>query len=199
MSDFSRPGGSTAGTAVDPGSAGGVLIDPSEITQPGVWAPGSAPPGYVLETDGIGGWLIVPNSATARSIDVSLHHNAGVPDSGIRFLRFGQSVITSLSGFRLPATGGVLKGLTIQTQNSSANDYQVQLLSDPSGRAAGPTAIAGAVLSLPAGSVFARDRSLSIAVADLELGVWVLRTAGAATGTQLDQISVIAEFELAAP
>jgi len=199
VSSLTKPGGSLAGTAVDPVGPSGVLIDPSEITQPGVWAPGDAPPGYVLETDGLGGWVIVPNAATARSIDLGLHHNAGVPDSGIRFLRFGDSVITSLSGFRLPATGGVLKGLTIQVQNSSANDYQVQLLSDPAGRAAGPTAIAGAVLSLPAGSVFARDRSLSIAIADVELGVWVTRTAGAAIGTQLGQISVVAEFELAAP
>ena len=196
MSDFSRPGGSLSGTAVDPIGPAGVLIDPSEITQPGAWSPGPAPPGYVMETDGLGGWLIVPSASALRTLDIALHHGAGVPTSGTRFLRFGEGVISSLSGFRLPAVG-TLKGLTIQVQSTSANDYVVQLLSDPAARAAGPTVIAGAVLALPAGLLFARDRSLSIAIADLELGAWIIRTSGAGSG--LDQISVVAEFELAAP
>jgi len=193
VSGLTRPGGSLVGTAVDPGGPSGVLIAPSEITQPG----GPYGPGFIMETDGAGSWLIVANPAGFRSIDFQFHHQNGVPDSGTRFLRFGDRVISSLSGFRLPATGGTLKGLTIQVQTASANDYVAQLISDPAGRAAGPTVVAGAVLALPAAALFARDRALSIAVTDLELGLWIVRTAGAGAG--LGQISVVAEFELAKP
>lgn len=47
-----------AGTAVDPAGPGSVLIDPSEITQPGYVPPG-APAGYTMQADGLGSaaWL----------------------------------------------------------------------------------------------------------------------------------------------
>lgn len=198
MSDFSRPGGSTSGTAVDPISPGGVLIDPNEITQPGAWAPGPAPAGYHLETDGVGGWLIVPNAAAQRAIEIQMHHNNGVPGAaGVRFLRFGHNVICSTTGFRLASAAGILRGITVQVQTASANTYEVQLLSDPAARAAGPTPIAGASLALAPGAVFARRRDLAIAIADLELGAWMLRTLGAGGG--LGQMAITLEFELTAP
>jgi hypothetical protein len=198
VSDFSRPGGSTGGTAVDPIGPGGVLIDPSEITQPGVWAPGPAPAGYHMVTDGVGGWLIVPDSAAFRAVEFQMHHSSGVPGAaGVRFLRFGDGVICSTVGFRLGAAAGTLKGLSIQVENASANAYDLQLLSDPAARVGVPTPIVGASLTLAAGQVFARDRSLSVAIADLELGAWVIRTAGAGAG--LGQIAVVLEFELSAP
>ena len=193
MSGLVRPGGTTSGTAVDPVGPGGVLIDPSEITQPG----GPYPAGFVLETDGSGGWVIVPNAASARAIDVGFHHQGGVPSSGTRFLRFGDRIISSQTGFRLPSTAATLVGLSIQVQTASANDYVFQLLADPAGRAAGPTVIAGAALALTAGNVFARDRTLSVAIGDIELGGWMVRTAGSGGG--LGQMLVMAEFELAAP
>lgn len=193
MSGLQRPGGTTSGTAVDPVSPGGVLIDPSEITQPG----GPYPAGFVLETDGSGGWVIVASGATARSIDIGFHHQNGVPASGTRFLRFGDRIISSQTGFRLPSTAATLVGLSIQVQNLSTNTYRFDLLDDPAGRAAGPTAIGGASLVLPASTLFVRDRTLSVAIGDIEIGARMVRTLGAGGG--LGQIIVWAEFELAAP
>jgi len=199
MSFLFKPGGSITGTAVDPGGPSGVLIHPSEITQPGVWSPAPAPAGYTIVTDGVGGWTIEPLSTSQRTVETQLHHNLGVPASGTRYLRFGEGVITSSSGFRLNATSVRIKGLVIQAQVSSANDYVLEVLEDPSGRIAGPTVIPLATLALPAGQVYARDRSLDILVADIEFGAWVRLTAGVAAGSQLGQIAVIVEFEVVAP
>jgi hypothetical protein len=199
MSFLFKPGGSVAGTAVDPISPGGVLIDPSEITQPGAWSPADAPAGYTLVTDGAGGWTLEPLSTSQRSIDLQLHHDLGVPSSGLRYLRFGDGLITSTSGFRLPDATARLKGIVIQLETTSVNDYQFDLLSDPAGRAAGPTVIAGTSIALPAGTLQVRNRGLDVAIGDVELGAWITRTAGAAGGSHLGQIAVVLEFEMAAP
>ena len=66
MSFLYKPGtgGTIAGTAVDPLSPGGVLIDPTfELTQPG----GPYPPDYVITTNGFGAWVIGPSPGAANS------------------------------------------------------------------------------------------------------------------------------------
>lgn len=64
MSSLSRPVTGIAGTAVDPASDGGVIIDPtSELTQPG----GPFPAGYTIQADGAGGYVIAASAAGTPS------------------------------------------------------------------------------------------------------------------------------------
>lgn len=191
MSGLVRQVMGTGGTAVDPISPGGVLIDPDEITQPGFPMPG-APAGHVLTADGLGGAVWSPNVGSAN-LAIQLHHGGGVPAGGTRFLRYGAQVITSLAGFRIPANGTLI-GLTIQVETLSTNTYDLEILTDPASRSGPPTVIA--TLSLPASTLFAVDRTLSVAItaATDELGARVVRTSGTTAG--LDNISVMAEFSL---
>ena len=185
MSGLVKQASSTIGTAVDPSGPSGVLIDPDEITQPG----GPASAGDVLTADGLGGaaWLPPANSNFA----VQLYHDQGVPGGGTRFLRYGDNIITSVAGFRLPANG-TLVGLTWQNDVSSGNDYALEILRDPAGRLGTPVVIA--TLNLSSGSLFSIDRTFSAAItaATDELGARIVRTSGAGAG--LGFIAVLAEF-----
>lgn len=195
MSFLFKPSGGTAGTAVDPLGPGGVLIDPSEITQPGYAAPG-APAGYILSADGAGGWVIGPNAGGGlpdNRFTVQFSHNAGVPSFGTRYLRYGQGVPSSQAGFRMIATGR-LRGITVQIDTPDTEDYVIEVLTDPAARAGSPVVIGS--LSLPAGGLFNVDRTFLAAVtASDEIGVRIRRTTGA-TASVFTAINVKTEFSI---
>jgi len=166
-------GGGIAGTAVDPVSPGGVLIDPlTELTQPG----GPLPAGTAIIADGLGGYIFGSPAGADVRFAVQFHHDAGVPSFGTRYLRYGEGVHTSQAGFRMTADGQ-LRGITVQVNTTSTNDYDIEILRDPAGRAGGPFVLG--TLALPAGSLFAVDRSLAVAVTTaMEIGARVVRSSG---------------------
>lgn len=187
---FNGGGGGIAGTAVDPLSPSGVLIAPSEIVDPG--AP--VPAGWVLTADGLGGYVAAPPSGGGSTgFTMPFSHDAGVPVGGTRYLRYGQNVISSSTGFRLTAAG-TLKGIAIAVQLASAtNTYAVEVLSDPAAKF-GPTGVL-ATLLLPVTTFGNQVTGLAVAVPlGVEIGVRVVRTAGAGNG--LGQIAVGVEFSV---
>ena len=81
----------------------------------------------------------------------------------------------------LPTADFTIRGISISVDAvDGAQSYDVEVLSDPSGAGGtGPTV--EATLALGVGVLRARDRSLAVAIAGLlDLGVRVVRTAGAA-------------------
>jgi len=185
---FNSGGGGIAGTAVDPLSPSGVLIAPSEIVDPG--AP--VPAGWVLTADGLGGYTASPpGGGGSSSFAMPFSHDAGVPAGGTRYLRYGQNVISSSTGFRLTAAG-TLRGIAIAVQLPSAtNTYVIEVLKDPAAKLGVPVVLATLVLGIAA--VGAQVTSLAVPVPiTTEVGVRIVRTSGAGNG--LGQIGAALEF-----
>jgi len=180
-------GGGIAGTAVDPLSPSGVLIAPSEIVDPG--AP--VPAGWVLTADGFGGYTASPpGGGGSSSFSMPFSHDAGVPAGGTRYLRYGQNVISSSTGFRLTAAG-TLRGIAVAVQLVSGNAYVVEVLKDPAAKLGAPDVLATLVLGI--GAVGAQVTGLALAVPiTTEVGVRIVRTVGAGNG--LGQIAAVLEF-----
>jgi hypothetical protein len=182
---FNTGGGGITGTAVDPLSPSGVLIAPSEIVDPG--AP--VPAGWVLTADGLGGYTASPPGGSS-SFSMPFSHDAGVPAGGTRYLRYGQNVISSSTGFRLTAAG-TLRGIAVAVQLVSGNAYVIEVLKDPAAKLGVPVVLATLVLGI--GAVGAQVTGLALAVPiTTEVGVRVVRTVGAGNG--LGQIAVVLEF-----
>ena len=83
MSALTKPAAGIAGTPIDPGSPGGILIDPeTEIS-------GSPGLNEVIKGDGLGGWIIgpAPHGPTTVAQPVAL---AILDHSETRFFRKNQ-------------------------------------------------------------------------------------------------------------
>jgi hypothetical protein len=186
---FNGGGGGIAGTAVDPLSPSGVLIAPSEIIDPG--AP--VPAGWVLTADGAGGYVASPPSGGGGSFSMPFSHDAGVPPGGTRYLRYGQGVISSSTGFRL-AAAATLRGIAVAVQLASAtNTYAVEILSDPAAKL-GPVVIL-ATLLLNIGTFGNQVTGLAVAIPlGVEIGARIVRTAGAGSG--LGEMAVSVQFTI---
>ena len=122
-----------------------------------------------------------------------LTHSGGVPGgSGQRYLRLGQNVLSSQTGFALPRALD-LTGMTLTVSTPSANVYAFEILADPAGKAGGPTVLG--TLPFPAASVV---QSITFALGAIpvalgtEIGGRVVRTFGAGGG--LGQMAAMAEF-----
>jgi len=135
-----------------------------------------------------------PGSGDARYY-LRYTHGGGVPDGGVQYLRLGVGVFSSENGDLMTADGQI-RGITV-TVNAldGSRSYDVEVLSDPSGvGGTGPTV--EATLALPTNTLRARDRSLAIPVVGLlDLGVRLVRTAGAGAST-FGEIVVIVEVSI---
>lgn len=116
---------------------------------------------------------------TGGSLYLKGSHPAGVPNSGVRILEAGRGVNFAQTG-ALPPVPVELRSLSLTTQNTSANTYQLQLLGDPAQKLGPRFVIAGGILTLPPGQDSVRVNGLTIAIPpNLELGLQVVRTLGA--------------------
>jgi hypothetical protein len=118
-------------------------------------------------------------------------HGGGIPTSGSQYLRLGVGVFSSQDG-ALPTADFTIRGVSIAVdQVDGVQAYTVEVLSDPSGAGGtGPTLEAS--LALPVGILRARDRTLAVAVAGLlDLGVRVVRNAGAAASVFSDMVVTV--------
>ncbi len=121
--------------------------------------------------------------------------NGGVPANGTRFLRLAQAVFASETGDLL-TDDGAIRGISVTINEiDAARAYEVRALSDPSGAGGtGPTT--EATLALPVSTLRARRRDLNVPISGLlDLGVSVVRTAGAG-GSTFDEIVVILEVSI---
>jgi hypothetical protein len=116
-------------------------------------------------------------------------HGGGVPIAGTQYLRLGVGVFSSESGDLLTADGTLI-GISVTVNAADVTrDYDVEVLSDPAGLAGGPTVLGTLALS---GVRQARRRDLAVAVGGLlDLGVRLVRTAGAGASTFTEIIVVV--------
>lgn len=118
-------------------------------------------------------------------------HSSGVPGgSGVRILRSGQGVFYSQTGAYLPRAL-TLVSLSYSSENSNANTYRVDLLGDPAQKF-GPRFVI-ASLTIPPNTDALASGALSIPVAQQEVGLQVIRVAGA--GGLGGDLWTAAEFE----
>jgi hypothetical protein len=120
-------------------------------------------------------------------------HSSGVPGgSGVRYLRWGQNVLSSQSGSSLPRPLD-LTGLTLTVGTPSANVYTLEVLTDPAGKVGGPFVLA--TLPFPAASV-TQNITFPLGANPVplgtEVGARVVRTFGAGGG--LGVMLAMAEF-----
>jgi hypothetical protein len=123
-------------------------------------------------------------------------HGTGIPASGSQFLRLGVGVFSSEDGDLMTADGRV-RGIAVAVNAiDAAQDYTIQVLSDPSGAGGtGPTVEAS--LALPVSTLRIRNRSFSAPVAGLlDLGVRVIRNSGALASVFTD---IVVSVEVSIP
>jgi len=116
-------------------------------------------------------------------------HDSGIPASGTRYLRTGQSILCSSAGDRLINDVRMI-GMSIRTNATDAvRDYDVEFIRDPSG-----SPVVLATLPLPSGSKSEGDNTFDAAVlATDEIGVRMVRTSGTGAST-FNQINVNVQF-----
>lgn len=174
MSFLQKPGSSITGTAVDPASPAGVIIDPlTEITQPG----GPYPYGNAILTDGAGNYTIAP---TLRPYIFGFTLVGGVPGGGLRFLDY-QNTATSSAGLVLPFATNLI-GITVAVDAVAVNSYDIEILRDPT--AAAPVVLGTLALDTGERTDFRRDLSVAIP-AGAEIGARMVLSAGAGASTFL--------------
>ena len=117
--------------------------------------------------------------------------SSGVPGGGIRFLETGSGFSCSSAGDRLISDINIT-GISVRVNATDGDrDYQVQVVSSPSG-ISGPTIVL-ATLDLPSASVSEGRNDLAVFVAaPTEIGVRFIRTAGIGASTFKD-INVIVQ------
>jgi hypothetical protein len=111
--------------------------------------------------------------------------SSGVPGGGTRFLETGSGFACSSAGDRLISNVNIT-GISIRIDVADlARDYQVQVVTNPSG-VSGPTTTV-ATLDLPSGSVSEGRNDLAVFVtAPTEIGARLVRTAGGGSSTFRD-------------
>jgi hypothetical protein len=184
MSFLQKPGSSITGTAVDPASPAGVIIDPLlELTQPG----GPFPYGHAILTDGGGNYVIAP---TLRPYIVGFTIVGGVPGGGLRFLDY-QNVATLSAGFVLPFAANLM-GISVAVDTVAVNSYNIEILRNPT--VAAPIVLG--TLSLDTGERTDFRRDLSVAIpAGAEIGARMVLSAGAGASAFLSGV-VSVELEI---
>lgn len=117
--------------------------------------------------------------------------SGGVPAGGQQYLQSGQNVFVSTAGDVLTAAATLL-GISINVDAADGtNDYNVEVVSSPSG----VPVVLGA-LAFTSGNVSAKRRDLAVAIAaDTEVGVRLTRTAGAGP-SDFDEINVLVEVTI---
>lgn len=129
-----------------------------------------------------------------RAVTYRYTHNSRVPGSGTRYLRTGQGFVCSQGGDRL-MVASTLTAISVEVELADVtNDYDVEVISSPSG-----VAVVLGTLALPSTSKGASTRALSVAVPiNTEVGVRMVRTAGAGQ-SDFRRINVTVEYTTPEP
>jgi len=141
-------------------------------------------------------WDVLSISSTGPGTDGfggSFRYTAssGIPGGGLRYLETGSGFACSSAGDRLVSDINVT-GISIRVDTIDAiRDFQVQVVTDPSG-VSGPTTVV-ATLDLPAGFSSEGRNDLAVFItAPTEIGARIIRTAGGGSSTFRD-INVIVQ------
>ena len=147
-------------------------------------------------TDSGGGvaTLVSGGGGGANRYMIQFFSDQNVPGgAGLRYLKVGQGVPSSVVGFRLPAAA-ILRGITIYTDAVDAiRTFDIEAVKDPSG----VPVVLGTALALPTGvdNASRRDLAGAIAISD-EIGVRIVRTSGAGPSS-FSSFTVVLEVEIA--
>jgi hypothetical protein len=174
MSSLSRPVAGIGGTAVDPASPGGVIIDPTTEL--------SGSPGLdeVIKGDGLGGWIIGPAPGSLSPSLYEFSTTGGVPGGGTRYLDHGGIAVSAVP-MLLPAAA-TLVGITIVTDVApgGGRTYEARVIADPGGA----DTLIGTALVLADPATEASTRALSAAIGvGVKWGVVLVRTVGGGAST----------------
>jgi len=121
-------------------------------------------------------------------------YNGGIPIGGTQYLRLGVGVLSSQDGDLMTADGQI-RGIAVAVNAIDPQTYNVEVLSDPSG-SGGTGPVVAATLGLPINTLRFRSRAFAVAVSGLlDLGVRVVRTAGAAVSV-FSEIVVTVEVSI---
>lgn len=137
-----------------------------------------------------------PGGLTRGSFFVPGGAPNGVPSgSGLRFLRYNDGAIYNITGV-LPPGAGLLRSMSLSTQNSSAAaTFQLQFLLDPAQKLGPRSVLPGGVLTLPPATRSASTQLPLIPVpANVEVGLQVVRILG--TGGLGGDMAALAELEI---
>lgn len=169
----------------------GTTIEPGSIA-PGDLAPAPFDPAILLYTGGAWGYASPGGGGSMMLSYLVWTRDARVPGGGQLYLSTGDRTIASAVGQILPS-GVTIKGLTLAVNNADAtNDYELQVITDPTGA---QTPVVGATLALASTNRTADRRDLSIALAKVEYGLRLVRTAGAGN-SDFNRIVAVMEVEL---